>query len=305
MTEKNYFQKLNAVDVSHLSEKKNDKFTYLSWAFAQEVLGAHHPDAIIEVREYGENNLPYLETPLGYFVQVYVTINEVKRGRPYTVTDSANRPLGAEYWVKDKSKPEGGYYTMNRKPNSFDINTAIQRAFVKSVAEHGLGLYIFAGEDLPTDVVSNRKDELLQKFAELRQNPKTDNWFVAKESLLGSMEKWEISVLESMNAELDKLKAQKEAKDKAKAELARREGSKPETEEKKPLKDQGMDLEKQKFIMDSCEKYTLVDDVVGEYMTKLKKETLTQLTGIQFERLYGIVEIKVRTAEKELAEVTP
>jgi hypothetical protein len=295
MIEKNYFQKLNAIDVKDKIKEKNG-YNYLSWAFAQEVLGEHHPDAIIEVREYGEDGFPYLQTPTGYYVQVYVTINGIKKGKPFPVFDNSNRPLGAEYWDKKK-----GEYVMNRHPSSMDINNSIQRAFVKAIAEHGLGLYVFAGEDLPSAVVEDRREAILADFKEWRTNPKTEKYFTTKEALLGPTSEWDAATLEGIHKELTLLKAKAEEKAKAAEELARREGSKPETEEKKPLKDQGMDLEKQKFIMDSCEKYKLIDDVVGEYMTKLKKETLTQLTGIQFERLYGIVEIKVRTVEKELA----
>ena len=37
------------------------------------------------------------------------------------------------------------------KVTSFDVNKAIQRSLTKAVARHGLGLYIYAGEDLPED----------------------------------------------------------------------------------------------------------------------------------------------------------
>jgi hypothetical protein len=300
MTEKNYFQQLNAIDVTANLEEKQG-FSYLSWAFAQEILGEKHPEAEIVVRDYGPDELPYLKTELGYFVQVYITIGGIKKGKPFPVMDGANRPLGAEYWKKDKSKPNGGEYVMNRQPTSFDINNSIQRAFVKAAAEHGLGLYVYRGEDLPTAVVNDRKETILADFKAWRENPKTENWFVAKESLLGPTKDWDAATLEGIHKELTMMKAKALEKAKAAEELARREGSKPETEEKKPLKDQGMDLEKQKFILDACKQYPLVDETVGEFMTKLKKETLTQLTGKQFENLYGIVGIKIKTAEKELA----
>jgi hypothetical protein len=312
MTEQtNYFKKLNDVDVSAKTVMKNDKFSYLSWAFAQEVLGQHHPDAIIEVREYGENNLPYLETPLGFFVQVFVTINEVKRGRPFVVSDSTNRPLGQPYWDKKEQK-----YIDNRRPTAFDINTAIQRAFVKSVAEHGLGLYIYAGEDLPTSTVENRRDEILTAFAEWRQNPKTENYFTTKEALLEKkMEEWEMSVLEHYFKELSDAAAEKARREKARkaaedaklVEEEKKRREKPATgaaeeEPKKNLKDKGLDLEKVKFIDETCEQYPHIGETVTEFMTKVKKEIYTQLTAKQFENLYGIVEIKLQTALKEEEE---
>jgi hypothetical protein len=295
MTEKNYFQELAAIDVTKKIKEKNG-YNYLSWAFAQEVLGEHHPDAKIEVKEFGEFGFPYLETPLGYFVQVLVTIGDVVRGRPFPVLDNYNRPLGAEYWDKKK-----GERVMNHKPTAFDINNSIQRAFVKSVAEHGLGLYVFAGEDLPAAVVEDRRETIMADFTTWRENPKTNNYFVTKEALLGPMKDWDTGAMEGIHKELTLLKAKAEEKAKAAEELARREGSKPETEEKKPLKDQGMDLTKQKYITNSCEVYPLVNETVGKYMENLKKETLAQLTGKQFETLFSIVQKKVETAEKELA----
>jgi hypothetical protein len=295
MTEKNYFQQLNAIDVTANLEEKQG-FSYLSWAFAQEILGEKHPEAEIVVRDYGPDELPYLKTELGYFVQVYITIGGIKKGKPFPVMDGANRPLGAEYWDKKLQK-----YIMNRQPTSFDINNSIQRAFVKAAAEHGLGLYVYRGEDLPTAVVNNRKETILADFKEWRTNPKTEKYFTTKEALLGPTSEWDAATLEGIHKELTLLKAKAEEKAKAAEELARREGSKPETEEKKPLKDQGMDLTKQKFIINSCEAYPLVDETVGKYMENLKKETLTSLTGKQFETLFSIVQKKVETAEKELA----
>lgn len=319
MTEQNYFSKLNGVDVSKNTVKKNDKFTYLSWAFAQEVLGEHHPDAIIEVREYGENNLPYLETPLGFFVQVFVTINGVKRGRPFVVSDHTNRPLGQPYWNKIKSHKDGGEYVMNRMPTAFDINTAIQRAFVKSVAEHGLGLYIYAGEDLPTSVKDNRRNEILDSFAEWRNgNPKTERWFFAKETLLkAKMEAWEDSVLEHYFKELTEqreAKAKAEAEEAAKAAKAAKKAAvkadvdpelqeKAEAEKARRKKKEPFiaDIEKVKEINELTEKWETAQIVLDEYLSKNKKENLSQLPEDKFQMIYEIVVRKAETASKAAA----
>ena len=63
------------------------------------------------------------------FVEVAVTVQGITLSQIHPVLDSRNRPLTA--------------------PNAFDINTSIQRCLVKAIALHGLGLYIYAGEDLP------------------------------------------------------------------------------------------------------------------------------------------------------------
>jgi hypothetical protein len=75
------------------------------------------------------NGLPYLFAEIGVFVEVAVTVQGVTLSQIHPVLDGRNRPILA--------------------PTSFDINTSIQRALVKAIALHGLGLYIYAGEDLP------------------------------------------------------------------------------------------------------------------------------------------------------------
>lgn len=130
----NYFQKLCAVDVREHVEKKG-KFSYLSWAWAVQELGKIDPTATWEVIKH--DNLPYLKTELGYFVEVAVTVQGVKKSQIHPILDHNNRP--------------------HPKPTSFDVNTSIQRALVKAIALHGLGLYIYAGEDLPPGDDTERK----------------------------------------------------------------------------------------------------------------------------------------------------
>lgn len=296
----NYFKDLSGTAIKPEWIEERQGFSYLSWAFAQEILGEKHPEAIIEVKEYGENGFPFLQTPLGYFVQVEVTINGVKRGRPFPVTDSANRPLGAEYWKKGKRQGEGEY-VMNRQPTSFDINTAIQRSFVKACAEHGIGLYIYQGEDLPASVTSGRKDELLTKFAEMRQNDKTDKWFVNKETLLGqNMEEWDLETLENYNKTLDELK--KQAEEKRKLQQQQQEQQDDDGEEKDASAEKTEAQNPRAFRMAEVKKlieaHDLVEQMAGEYMTKLKKDTLHKLTDRQLKMLYDMAKIKEQTALK-------
>jgi hypothetical protein len=75
------------------------------------------------------DGLPYLMTDLGVFVEVSVCVKGVSLSQIHPVLDSKNRPILA--------------------PTAFDINTSIQRALVKAIALHGLGLYLYSGEDLP------------------------------------------------------------------------------------------------------------------------------------------------------------
>ena len=122
----NTFRNLFQIDVSKHIEKKG-QFAYLSWPFAVSQLRLADPTAAWEVRRF--DGLPYLATDLGYFVEVAVTVQGVTLSQIHPVLDHKNRPLLA--------------------PTPFDINTSIQRALVKAIALHGLGLSIYAGEDLP------------------------------------------------------------------------------------------------------------------------------------------------------------
>lgn len=120
------FRRLFQLDVSKHVEKKG-QFSYLSWPFAVAQLRLADPEASWEVRRF--DGLPYLNTDLGFFVEVAVTVQGVTLSQIHPVLDHKNRPILA--------------------PSAFDINTSIQRCLVKAIALHGLGLSIYAGEDLP------------------------------------------------------------------------------------------------------------------------------------------------------------
>lgn len=122
----NSFARLSAINVSAHIEKKGG-FSYLSWPFAVAQLRSADPAAFWEVRRF--DGLPYLLTDTGVFVEVAVTVQGICLSQIHPVLDSRNRPILA--------------------PTAFDINTSLQRALVKAIALHGLGLYIYAGEDLP------------------------------------------------------------------------------------------------------------------------------------------------------------
>lgn len=122
----NYFAELNKVNCAEHVEKKNG-FSYLSWPFAISELRKRHPQAIWEVCRF--DGMPYLKTDCGYFVEVAVTVEGVRLSQIHPVLDHRNKPIPS--------------------PDPFHINTSIQRCLVKAIALHGLGLFIYAGEDLP------------------------------------------------------------------------------------------------------------------------------------------------------------
>jgi hypothetical protein len=122
----NYFTELDGVNILKYIEKK-DKYSYLSWAHAVRELKNRHPEATWTIHEY--DGVPYMKTECGYFVKVSVVVNDIEMTQVHPVLDHANRPLSA--------------------PNAFHINTSIQRCLAKAIALHGLGLHLYAGEDLP------------------------------------------------------------------------------------------------------------------------------------------------------------
>lgn len=129
--EQNYFNKLNAVNVSGKTEKKGG-LTYLSWAYAWGELKKLYPDATYAVYENAEG-WNYFTDGRTAWVKTGVTVNGIEHIEYLPVMDSRN-----------KSIPVGNI-------TSFDVNKAVQRSLTKAVARHGLGLYIYAGEDLPED----------------------------------------------------------------------------------------------------------------------------------------------------------
>lgn len=127
------FDTLASVDVGKHVEKKNG-FSYLSWPFAISEAEKAAPDLQWEIREWPCRedhalSVPYLSTPLGYFVEVTVRIGDKSRSSYLPVMDHKNQAI--------------------MKPTVNDINKAHQRALVKAIALHGLGLNLYAGEDLP------------------------------------------------------------------------------------------------------------------------------------------------------------
>lgn len=124
----NSFIELAAIDCKEHIEKKG-QFSYLSWAWAVDTLRRARPDATWEVKRF--DGLPYLKSECGFFVEVAVTVDNITLSHIHPVLSHQNKPIP--------------------QPNSFDINTSIARCLVKAIAMHGLGLYIYSGEDLPPD----------------------------------------------------------------------------------------------------------------------------------------------------------
>ena len=135
----NYFVKLFAVNVSGKIEKKNG-LSYVSWPYAWAEVKKLFPDATYTVYE-NANGWNYHTDGRTCWVKTGLTVNGIEHVEMLPIMDFKNRSIPLD------------------SVTSMDVNKAIQRSLTKAAARHGLGLYVYAGEDLPE--VENEK--LLEK----------------------------------------------------------------------------------------------------------------------------------------------
>ena len=138
MEKKTVFERLSAINVNEHVEKK-DNLTYLSWAWAWSEVKKACPDASYKIgaTEYDE--------VLGFMCHTTVTIEGETLEMWLPVMDGKNKSMKKypyEYNTKYGAK-------LVDAATTFDINKTIMRCLVKNLAMFGLGIYIYAGEDLP------------------------------------------------------------------------------------------------------------------------------------------------------------
>ena len=165
MSDATLFQQLYSMDLSSETKQKG-KLNYLSWVFVLKEMKKVDPDASYVVHDFpyivGDQviegvQVPYLETKAGVLVKVSVTIKGKTETEWLPVMDHKNQTL--------------------KNPSVTDINKTHKRCLAKAAAHHGLGLHIFAGEDLPEDItppkVASPEDikklnDLIASYAKLR-----------------------------------------------------------------------------------------------------------------------------------------
>lgn len=133
--QKSVFAVLNAINVNEHAEVKDigpTKLTYLSWAWAWAKVKEHFPEANYEIH-HNAQGWNYHTDGRTCWVETTVTINGLPHTEHLPVMDNRNQSVAAD------------------KVTSMDVNKAIQRCLTKAAARHGLGLYIYAGEDLPEE----------------------------------------------------------------------------------------------------------------------------------------------------------
>lgn len=169
----NYFSKLNAINVNDKVEKKNG-LTYLSWAYAWGEVKKLYPDANYKVCKF--DGLPYVYDPQsGIMVYTEVTIEGITHEMWLPVMDGANKAQTFEdqtYKVWNKWEKTYEEKTISAA-TMFDINKTIMRCLTKNLAMFGLGLYIYAGEDIPEEEAKAQKEETAVPQQEAPQPPVT------------------------------------------------------------------------------------------------------------------------------------
>lgn len=123
------FAVLNRIDCNEHTEKKNG-LTYLSWAWAWQIIKTNFPDAFYTIYE-NEHGIPYFTDGKTCWVKTGVTIQGLEHIEYLPIMNFSNKSIPLE------------------QVTSTDMNKAIQRSLTKACARHGLGLYIYAGEDIP------------------------------------------------------------------------------------------------------------------------------------------------------------
>ena len=140
------FEQVLSINVNDKTEKKNG-LTYLSWAWAWGEFKKIYPMAAYRVKK-DEKGLPYVyDENLGYMVFTEVTVGDLTHEMWLPVMDGANKSMKSKKYTYST---KFGEKTVE-SATMFDINKTIMRCLTKNLAMFGLGLYIYAGEDLPVD----------------------------------------------------------------------------------------------------------------------------------------------------------
>ena len=171
------YKELRKIDVYKYTEKKNN-LTYLSWAWAVDQLLLADPKAhwfYPEYQRWGNGT-----------VMVFCTVvaNDIARTAQLPVMDYRNKPIS--------------------EPDSFAVNTAMQRCLAKAIALHGIGLYIYNGEDIPPDTLEAPVEKKIDPPKPTPSKPAP-----APTTTAGKSGEWQLTVMETADTDawMESLKA--------------------------------------------------------------------------------------------------
>lgn len=151
MSEIKSFSDVCAINVNEKTEKKNG-LTYLSWAWAWAEFVKAYPHSSYKIVK-NDNGLPYFKDESGAFVYTKVSNGTIEHEMWLPVMDNRNQAI--------------------KNPDAMAINKTVMRCLTKNLAMFGLGLYIYAGEDLPEAEEDTKKeskqkeDDKMAKYKEL------------------------------------------------------------------------------------------------------------------------------------------
>lgn len=160
------FEKFIQLNVNEHTETKND-LTYLSWAWAWQETLKICPTATYVIKHFedidGVERCYQYDRQLGIMVFTSVTINGLTREMWLPVMDNANKSMKFEPYTY---QTRGGEKRVEAA-TMFDINKTIMRCLTKNLAMFGLGIYIYAGEDLPLEIKEPISKEQIARIKEL------------------------------------------------------------------------------------------------------------------------------------------
>lgn len=166
------WQTLSRFDVSKEVEQKG-RFDYLSWAWAWAFVKEKYPNATFEkhiFRDNQDNPLPFMRDTKGHtYVAVTVTIEDLAHTEIHYVMDHKNQSI---------QHPDGG-----------QVNKALQRCLVKAIAFHGLGLNVYAGEDLPMDLDEQDTSVIVADFNKAKDVEEIDKMWRKHASAISTLGK--------------------------------------------------------------------------------------------------------------------
>lgn len=164
------FQQLYQLNLNDKVENKNG-LSYLSWANAWAAFKTVYPNATYRIVKNPQTNLPFfMDENMGMMVYTEVSADRTTYEMWLPVMDSANKAMKLQpytYQVWDKANRKFVEKTVEAA-TMFDVNKTVMRCLVKNLAMFGLGLYIFAGEDMPETVSDDATQATVQEAPKTR-----------------------------------------------------------------------------------------------------------------------------------------
>jgi hypothetical protein len=151
---KSVYEVLSQINVSDKIEKKG-QLSYLSWSWAWSTLLSKYPLSAYKVYE-NDSGYNYHTDSKTAWVKVGVAVENIEHIEYLPIMDFKNKSISLA------------------SVTSMDVNKAIQRALTKAIARHGLGLYIYAGEDLPEYIPEYITEDQKEELEELLIKTKSD-----------------------------------------------------------------------------------------------------------------------------------